>query len=276
MRQQILALAVLCVTGGFQLLTTTNRNVAREALAEYDTALKRLPDDPALRYNRALALSELGRLEEAVGELMRAIESQDLSVKSRAHYALGNLLAKQQKWQEAADAYKRALMADPKYFDAKWNLEIALRKLKEEKKKEEQKKEDQKKDNQQKQDEQKKEEESKKEKKEESKDQRDGGMDEKRGSSQQDAAPTGRGQDGGMQPKAEKAEDAGPHAEPEPQNTKDREQGAAPEAEQPKEPQEGAMRHSMDAVLDALEKSEKNLPLERLRLRSRRKPEKDW
>ncbi len=150
------ALAVLVGTAGFDLLWSHNRNVtrgnellaggkAKEALAEYDEALKRLPDDPGVRFNRALALAELGQLDDAQKDLVRASESPDVGLKARAHFNLGNALGRQEKWKEAVEAYTRALTVDPRYFDAKWNLEIARRKLKEQeekKKQEEQKKQE--------------------------------------------------------------------------------------------------------------------------------------
>ena len=52
-----------------------------------------------------------------------------------------------EKWSEAAEAYRQSLMASSGDRRAKWNLEVALRKLEEKKKKQEQKKKKQEKKN---------------------------------------------------------------------------------------------------------------------------------
>jgi Ca-activated chloride channel family protein len=284
-------LAVLLATSGFDLLWSHNRNVARgnellaggkaqEALAEYDAALKRLPDDPGVRFNRALALAELGQLDEAQKDLVRASESPDAGLKARAHFNLGNALARQEKWKEAIEAYTRALTVDPRYFDAKWNLEIARRKLKEQeekkKKEEEQKKQEEEK---KKQEEQKKQEEEKKKQEEQKKQEQgqDGGAEQPKPEQQDD---TKKQEEEKKKPAEQKKPEAGKEKEqPKPEPGKEREQptpeSRAAEAEKQQPPQ-GTPRPAVDSVLDALEKNEKNLPLERLRARSRRRPEKDW
>jgi tetratricopeptide (TPR) repeat protein len=270
----LLALAALLACGGFDLLRSRNRAVARgnellkagkakDALAEYDRARQQLPDDPGVRYDRALALYELGQLDEARAELQRAGEGHATGLKALASYNQGNVFAKQQKWQEAVEAYRRALAADPKLFDAKWNLEIALRKLKEQQKKEQKKQDEQKK----KQEEQKKKKEEEEKKQQEQQQGQDGG------------APQSQPQE--QQPPQEPKPEQQP-PQPKPEQGKDK--GAEDQQPEPKpaaQDQPGASRkpvdrESVDTVLDALEKHEKNLPLERLRMRTRRKPEKDW
>jgi Ca-activated chloride channel family protein len=282
--------AVLVGTAGFDLLWSFNRNVkrgnellaggkAQEALAEYDLALKRLPDDPGVRFNRALALAELGQLEEAQKDLVRASESHDAGLKARAHFNLGNALGRQEKWQEAVEAYKHALAVDPRYFDAKWNLELAQRKLKEQEKKKQQEEEQKK---QQEEEQKKQQEEEQKKKQEEQKQQQ-------------------QGQDGGAeQPKPDEQKDKKDQPQSQPKRGEEQQPDQAKEKEQPKpepgkeqeqpkpEPKRGGaedkpqpqpqatQREAVDTVLDALEKNEKNLPLERLRMRSRRRPAKDW
>jgi tetratricopeptide (TPR) repeat protein len=277
----LVALVALLACGGFDLLRSRNRAVARgnellkagkakEALVELDRARAQLPDDPGVRYNRGLALYELGQLDEARAEFQRAGEGH-APLKGLAYFNQGNVLAKQEKWQEAVESYRRALTADPKLHDAKWNLEVALRKLKEEKKKEEQKKQDE---EQKKQEEQKKKDEEQKKKEQEQQQQqqgRDGGTPQPQSQPQPEQKPQqpdSKKDQQQQQPKPEEGKDKGPdHTQPEPK--------PAPE-DKPGPAQRPAERESVDAVLDALEKHEKNLPLERLRMRTRRKPDKDW
>jgi Ca-activated chloride channel homolog len=269
--------AVVLGTAGFDLLWSHNRNVTRgnellgkgkaqEALAEYDQALKRLPDDPGVRYNRALALAELGQLDEAQKDLVRASESHDAGLKARAHFNLGNALGRQEKWREAVEAYKRALMVDPRYFDAKWNLELAQRKLKEQEEK------------QKKQEEEKKQQEEEQKKQEEEKKQQgqDGGAGQPKPEEQKDK-PESQPKSG-EEKQPDKAKDK---EQPQPEPGKEKEQ-PPPEprpggdADKPPPQPQATQREAVDTVLDALEKNEKNLPLERLRQRSRRRPGKDW
>jgi len=273
--------AALLLGGGFDLLRSQSRAVVRgnahlkagkpkEALAEFDRARAQLPDEPGVRYNRALALYELGQLDEAEKEFQRASEGHaDGGLKSRASFNQGNVLMKQEKWHEAALAYRRALLADPKFFDAKWNLELALRKQQEQAKKDAKKQEE----------ERKKQEEERKKQEEQQKQEpqpqgADGGTPQPQ--SQPQSQPSQPQPKPGEDQKPEKREPPEKPASPEPQPGADQ-----PKPKESEGPQRGPAaqpidRESVDTVLDALEKHEKNLPLERLRMRTRRKPEKDW
>jgi Ca-activated chloride channel family protein len=285
--------AVLLGTSGFDLLWSHNRNVARgnellgkgkakEALAEYDQALRRLPDDPGVRFNRALALAELGQLDEAQKDLVRASESRDAGLKARAHFNLGNALGRQEKWREAVEAFKHALAVDPRYFDAKWNLELAQRKLKEQEEKEKKKQEEEKK----KQEEEKKKQEEEKKKQEEEKKQQqgqDGGAEQPKPEQQQDAgaSPPQPEKDKKDEEQKQQEQKQREQQQPKPEPGKEKEQPkpeprTGGDKDQPQPQPQATQREAVDAVLDALEKNEKNLPLERLRMRSRRRPDKDW
>src|SRR5262245_6367913 len=167
----VFALAPLLM--GFKLLETRNGEVeqgnaalqagkAEEALAHYDKAVAKLPGDPGVHLDRGSALYALSRFEEAGKEFLRATEGQDEALKAAAFRSLGNALSKQDKHKDAVAAYRRALALRPDDKAAKWNLEIALRKQKEEeeKKKKDEDKQD-KKDDKDKQDKDKKDEQDK-------------------------------------------------------------------------------------------------------------------
>jgi len=158
-----LALALLAVAPllfGFKLFESRNRDVEQgnaalqagkpeDALAHYDKAVAKLPAEAGVHFDRGAALYALSRFEEAGQEFLRATEGQDEGLKAAAFRSLGNALAKQEKHKDAVAAYKRALALRPDDKAAKWNLEIALRKQKEEeekKKKDEDKKDDKDKD----------------------------------------------------------------------------------------------------------------------------------
>jgi tetratricopeptide (TPR) repeat protein len=60
-----------------------------------------------------------------------AIESGDPELVSKGWYNLGNALYRQQQLQEALEAYKQSLRADPSDADAKHNLERVLEQMQE-------------------------------------------------------------------------------------------------------------------------------------------------
>ena len=108
---------------------------AEDALAHYDKAAAKLPAEAGVHLDRGSALYALSRFDEAGKEFLRATEGQDEGLKATAFRNLGNALSKQEKHKEAVEAYKRALALRPDDKAAKWNLEIALKKQKEEEKK---------------------------------------------------------------------------------------------------------------------------------------------
>jgi Ca-activated chloride channel family protein len=222
-----------------------------EALNRYDEAAAALPSEPGVHFNRGTALLSLSRYEEAIAELMRATEAKSPSLKAAAFYNLGNSYFKSERYADAIAAYKRSLGLDPSDMHAKWNLELALQKKQEEdKKKDDQKKDDQKKDDQKK-DDQKKDDQKKDDQKKD---------DQKKDDQKKDAgAPK-------EEPKPPQGQDAG--AQPPPQ-----EEPAA----QPKDDKAPEMSE-INAVLDSLERSPKDLEKMRARMRAVRRapPAKDW
>jgi tetratricopeptide (TPR) repeat protein len=113
---------------------------AEEALGHYDQAVKKLSADPGAHYDRGAALYALSRFDEAGQEFLRATEAKDPALKASAFYNLGNAFFKKEKFKEAVSAYTRTLGLKPEDKQAKWNLEIALKRQKEEEKKEQDKK----------------------------------------------------------------------------------------------------------------------------------------
>jgi Ca-activated chloride channel homolog len=99
---------------------------AADAVGAYGEAEKRLGTDPRLAYDKGLAEAARGELDAAIPELQRALEgSSDPNLRARAAFALGNAQRKLKKYDQAIDAYKRALLEDPRLDGARRNLEIA-------------------------------------------------------------------------------------------------------------------------------------------------------
>jgi tetratricopeptide (TPR) repeat protein len=139
---------------------------ADDALVHYDKAVKKLPAEAGTHFDRGAALYALSRFDEAGQEFLRATEAKDPALKASAFYNLGNAFFKKEKFKEAVSAYTRSLGLKPDDKQAKWNLEIALRKQKDKEDKEDQ---DQK-DKDKKKDDQKKDQDKKDQKKDDKKD----------------------------------------------------------------------------------------------------------
>lgn len=209
---------------------------AEEALAHYDKAVGKLPADAGAHFDRGAALYALSRFDEAGQEFLRATEAKDGALKASAFYNLGNAFFKKDKFKEAAEAYKRSLGLNPADKLAKWNLELALQK---------QKDEDKKKDDQKNQDDKNKDKDKKDDKKKDDKDKKD----DKKKDDQKDKS--------GEQDQKDKKDQ--PDKQPQ---------------KQPDKPSE----QQIDAVLDNLERSSKDLEKERARARAVRRapPARDW
>jgi len=139
-------IAVAPLLLGFKMFESRNSEVeqgnaalqagkAEDALKHYDNAIAKLPGEPGVHLDRGAALYALSRFDEAQKEFLTATQAQDPALKASAFRNLGNALSKLEKPKEAVEAYKHALALRPDDKAAKWNLEIALKKQKEEEKK---------------------------------------------------------------------------------------------------------------------------------------------
>ena len=213
---------------------------ADEALTHYDQAVKKLPGDSGAHFDRGAALYALSRFDEAGQEFLRATEAKDPALKASAFYNLGNAYFKKEKFKDAVSAYTRTLGLKPDDKPAKWNLEIALRKQKDEDEKKDQKKQD---------------DQNKKDKKDDQK------KDDKKDKKDQDK------KDEKDQKKKDQSE----------QKQKQNQEQPKPQPEEQKQEQKQDQKQ-IEATLDNLERSQKDLEKERARARAVRRapPERDW
>ncbi len=213
-----------------------------QALKAFEEAAATRPQDPAVRFNVADGLYKNGRYDEA-GTLFRALGADAASpLAGPARYTLGNTRFQKQDYKGALQAYRDALRAMPGDADTRRNLELALRKLKEQ---EEQQKRDQQKKDEQDQDKQKQD-----QQKQDQKDQQQQQKDQK-GDPKQNQQPK-PGQDQRPQTPEEKA------------NERFKQEAGMPK--------ERAMQ-----LLDALQQNEKAEQQKALALqRAQRKKGKDW
>jgi Ca-activated chloride channel homolog len=289
----LLLIALLPGLTGFDLLSRPHPDVeegnrlmaagkAAEALAAYDRALASRPDDPAIHYDRGAALYQLGKLPEARAEFQRAAEAQgvDPALKADALYNMGNSLLRQEQAKDAIDAYKRTLGLRPDDRRAKWNLELALRRLRE------QQQQQQSADGKPKDEPQEKKEQEKKQGQQDKKDQQ------KQGDPQQQPPQAkdqpGRGEDrkpeerqGAGQERAPAEQKPEPKPQPQPmENAQENRPGEKPQAPaqagQAKAPRD-IDRQDAEAVLDAFERVEPTVQKDLARRRAgNRRPRKDW
>ncbi len=107
------------------------------ALEFFDAAKDRLGERPEVGFDRGLALLRLDKLDEARRAFERATEAEDAALRASAFYELGNLDFDAESYAPAVERYTDALKANPLHANAKWNLELALQKKKEQEEQEE-------------------------------------------------------------------------------------------------------------------------------------------
>ncbi len=134
------------------------------ALEHLDVANERRGERPEIHYDRGLALLAKAEKDAAREAFQHGTESDLPSVLASSHYQLGNLAMMDEDWETAVTQYIGCLRAQPDHPNAKWNLELALARKREQEKKDEEKKDEEKQD-EEKQDEEKKDEEKKDEEK---------------------------------------------------------------------------------------------------------------
>jgi Ca-activated chloride channel family protein len=111
---------------------------------EYDNAAKKYqevtlknPANPTANYNLGNALYKNNKADEAVQAYDNALtNSPSKAEKSKSYYNKGVVLQHNKKLPDCIDAYKNALKLNPNDEDARLNLQKALQQQKEEQKKE--------------------------------------------------------------------------------------------------------------------------------------------
>jgi tetratricopeptide (TPR) repeat protein len=91
----------------------------QEAIASYDQALDRRPNDYWSWYRRGDALRNWGRLEEALTSYDRALDVEPADYWS--WYQRGELLRQLRRYQEAVTSYDKALESEPEDEYALYN-----------------------------------------------------------------------------------------------------------------------------------------------------------
>jgi Ca-activated chloride channel family protein len=121
----------------------------KAALDYYHQAEVERPEMPGLLYNIGTALYKEGKLEEAADKLEKSFVTENVNDEAMGHYNLGNVQYKMGDYQKAIASYQKSLELVPDDLDAKYNLELARKMLKEQMKPEQQKDQNQQQQNQQ-------------------------------------------------------------------------------------------------------------------------------
>ncbi len=119
-----------------------------DALKSYQAAQVLEPDNPDIRFNLGAALYKLNKYSEALPEWQLALVSKNKKTKAAATYNMGNASFKSGELESAINFYKLSLSINPNDWQAKQNLEFAL-KIKEELQKQDTTKQKQKQEQQQ-------------------------------------------------------------------------------------------------------------------------------
>jgi len=130
------------------------------AAKQFENAELLNPQSPLNKFNKSTALAKQQNYDEALRYLEKTINNErtDKTLKSEAHYNMGNILVEQQKYSDAIEHYKNALKINPNHLNAKYNLTYALNMLQQQQQQQQNQKDkndksnenDKKKDNQQK------------------------------------------------------------------------------------------------------------------------------
>jgi Ca-activated chloride channel family protein len=101
-----------------------------KALKMYEDALIDTPYSSVLHFNAGDASFMMRELPKAEASYSEAAKTANPILRGASHYNRGNALFYEGKWADAVEAYKDSLRANPQDEDAKYNLGIALKALK--------------------------------------------------------------------------------------------------------------------------------------------------
>ena len=112
-----------------------------DAEVSYKKALEKNPKSHEAQFDLGDALYKQQRFEEAMREYNNAATaSKAADGKSASYYNLGNSLFRSNKLPESIEAYKRALAQNPNDDDTRYNLQLALDRMKQQQQNKNQKK----------------------------------------------------------------------------------------------------------------------------------------
>lgn len=106
-----------------------------EAEKAYLEAQVKSPGKPEILYNLGNSLIKQGKYPQGIQALQQSADKGNRRIETNSRYNTGNALYSTGDYKGSAEAFIEALKLDPRDTDAKHNLELALRKLKEQQQK---------------------------------------------------------------------------------------------------------------------------------------------
>jgi tetratricopeptide (TPR) repeat protein len=100
-------------------------DAAQKGLDAYSKAIALKPEDAATHNNYALALVQAKKIPEAQAELTKAAQLDPTNA-GKYYYNLGAVLTNANQADAAADAFQKAIAADPKYAEAYYQYGVYL------------------------------------------------------------------------------------------------------------------------------------------------------
>jgi tetratricopeptide (TPR) repeat protein len=100
-------------------------DAAQKGLDAYTKAIELKPEDAATHNNYALALVQAKKIPEAQAELTKAAQLDPANA-GKYYYNLGAVLTNANQADAAAEAFQKAIAADPKYADAYYQYGVYL------------------------------------------------------------------------------------------------------------------------------------------------------
>lgn len=102
-----------------------------EALSKWRDAQIESPDKKELHYNIGGALHEQKKYEDSFTEYEKALDTKDAELQAKTYYNMGNTHYRMGRLSEAIEDYERCLEITPDDEDAKYNIELIRKKIKE-------------------------------------------------------------------------------------------------------------------------------------------------
>lgn len=243
------------------------------ALKLYKEAQVEKPSDPLLDYNIGTVLNKQSKYDEALERYRKALYSSDTDFQADAYYNMGNTFFQAQKYADAISAYQKDLELRPEDVDAKYNLELARKKLKDQSQqqqsqdqKQDQQKQDQQQQNQQQQDQQ-------QDKQQQDQQQEQQGEQQQQQDQQQDQQKQDQEQQQGDQGD-QKKDDQQQGAQGEEKKDDQQQQQQASQAQ---DQQEGMSKEDAQRILNAISGDEKQLQKQVRRIKVKSSYQgKDW
>ena len=266
---------------------------AAKALAKYSSALGDLSDRSGVYFNKGVAHYKLAKekeeargenLQEAAKSLLSAIDlatDEEKDLRGKAFYNLGNVYYQGERWEEAAESYRQALKHLPGDKNAAFNLALALKKIEEQRKKEEEEKKKQQQEEEQKEKEKQEQEQQEKEQDDQQKEEEEEQQDQQEKQEDDQECDQGKEQSEQQeeqQKKGREKEEQSEQQQKQQQGEKQKQQGESQQKQQPPPQPVPMTKQQTEAILDALQRGEKNYHLEALKKygKGKAKIRKDW